>query len=40
VHSIFVSSIRYRIPGEMAAMPLAAIGLRSIVGRMRQEPPA
>ena len=40
VHSVFVSSIRYRIPGEIAAMPLAAIGLRSIVGRMRQEPSA
>jgi 4-amino-4-deoxy-L-arabinose transferase-like glycosyltransferase len=37
VHSVFVSSIRYRIPGEIAAMPLAAIGLRSIVGRVRRE---
>ena len=40
VHSVFVSSIRYRIPGEIAAMPLAAIGLRSIVGRVRREPSA
>ncbi len=40
VHSVFVSSIRYRIPGEIAAMPLAAIGFRSIVGRVRQEPSA
>jgi 4-amino-4-deoxy-L-arabinose transferase-like glycosyltransferase len=40
VHSVFVSSIRYRIPGEIAAMSLAAIGLRSIVGRVRQEPAA
>ncbi len=38
VHSVFVSSIRYRIPGEIAVMPLAAIGLRSIVGRLRREP--
>jgi hypothetical protein len=38
VHSVFVSSIRYRIPAEIAAMPLAAIGLRSIAGRARQEP--
>jgi 4-amino-4-deoxy-L-arabinose transferase-like glycosyltransferase len=38
VHSVFVSSIRYRIPGEIAVMPLAAIGLRSILGRVRQEP--
>jgi 4-amino-4-deoxy-L-arabinose transferase-like glycosyltransferase len=40
VHSVFVSSIRYRIPAEIAAMPLAAIGLRSIVRRLRQEPSA
>ena len=30
VHAVFVSSIRYRIPAEPAAMGLAAIGLRSI----------
>jgi 4-amino-4-deoxy-L-arabinose transferase-like glycosyltransferase len=40
VHCVFVSSVRYRIPGEIAAMPLAAIGFRAIVGRVRQEPSA
>jgi 4-amino-4-deoxy-L-arabinose transferase-like glycosyltransferase len=34
VHSVFVSSIRYRIPGEPAAMGLAAIGLTSIAARV------
>jgi 4-amino-4-deoxy-L-arabinose transferase-like glycosyltransferase len=38
VHSVFVSSIRYRIPAEIAAMPLAAIGLQAVLGRVRQEP--
>ncbi len=33
VHLVFVSSIRYRIPAEPAALGLAAIGLRSIVVR-------
>jgi hypothetical protein len=35
VHLVFVSSVRYRISGELAAMPLAAIGLGSIAGRVR-----
>jgi 4-amino-4-deoxy-L-arabinose transferase-like glycosyltransferase len=34
VHLVFVSSIRYRIPGEMVATSLAGIGLASIVGRV------
>jgi 4-amino-4-deoxy-L-arabinose transferase-like glycosyltransferase len=34
VHLVFVSSIRYRIPGEMVATSLAGIGFRSIVGRV------
>jgi hypothetical protein len=34
LHLVFVSSIRYRIPGEPAALGLAAIGLRSIADRM------
>ena len=33
VHLVFVSSIRYRIPAEPAALGLAAIGLRSILDR-------
>ena len=33
VHLVFVSSIRYRIPAEPAALGLAAIGLQSIVVR-------
>jgi len=33
VHLVFVSSIRYRIPGEIIAAPLAGIGFRSIVWR-------
>ncbi len=33
LHLVFVSSIRYRIPGEPAALGLAAIGLRSIAER-------
>jgi len=33
LHLVFVSSIRYRIPGEPAALGLAAIGLRSIARR-------
>jgi 4-amino-4-deoxy-L-arabinose transferase-like glycosyltransferase len=33
VHLVFVSSIRYRIPGEMAAAALAGIGFQSIVRR-------
>ncbi len=33
VHLIFVSSIRYRIPGEPAALALAAIGLRWVLDR-------
>ena len=35
VHLVFVSSIRYRIPGEMIAAPLAGIGLRSILRRVQ-----
>jgi hypothetical protein len=35
VHLVFVSSIRYRIPGEMAAAALGGIGLRSMLGRVR-----
>ena len=38
VHLVFVSSIRYRIPGEMIASALAGIGLRSILGARRREP--
>ena len=34
LHLVFVSSIRYRIPGEPAALGLAVIGLRSIADRM------
>jgi hypothetical protein len=34
VHCVFVSSIRYRIPAEPAAMVLAAIGLTSIATRI------
>ena len=34
IHLVFVSSIRYRIPGEPAALGLAAIGLRSIADRI------
>jgi 4-amino-4-deoxy-L-arabinose transferase-like glycosyltransferase len=34
LHLVFVSSIRYRIPGEPAALGLAAIALRSITDRM------
>ena len=33
VHMIFVSSIRYRIPGEIVATTLAGIGFKSIVCR-------
>ncbi len=33
LHLVFVSSIRYRIPGEPAALGLAAIGLRTIAER-------
>ncbi len=35
VHLVFVSSIRYRIPGEMIAAPLAGVGFRSLVWRER-----
>ena len=35
IHLVFVSSIRYRIPGEMAATALAGIGFASIVRRVR-----
>ena len=35
VHLVFVSSIRYRIPGEMVATSLAGIGFGSIVRRVR-----
>ena len=34
VHLVFVSSIRYRIPGEMVATGLAGIGFQSIVRRL------
>jgi len=37
VHLVFVSSVRYRISGELPAMALAAIGLRSIAARVRAE---
>jgi 4-amino-4-deoxy-L-arabinose transferase-like glycosyltransferase len=33
VHLVFVSSIRYRIPGEMVATTLAGIGFQSILSR-------
>ncbi len=36
VHMIFVSSIRYRIPGEMVAVSLAGIGFASIVSRLKR----
>ncbi len=36
IHLVFVSSIRYRIPGEMVAATLAGMGFRSIVGRTRR----
>jgi 4-amino-4-deoxy-L-arabinose transferase-like glycosyltransferase len=39
VHTIFVSSIRYRIPGEMVAAALAGIGWRSIILRKAQSAP-
>jgi 4-amino-4-deoxy-L-arabinose transferase-like glycosyltransferase len=35
VHLVFVSSVRYRISAAVAAMPLAAIGFRSIAGRVK-----
>ena len=35
VHMIFVSSIRYRIPGEMAATALAGYGFASLVRRWK-----
>jgi hypothetical protein len=34
VHLVFVSSIRYRIPGEMVATTLAGIGFQSIACRV------
>ena len=36
VHLVFVSSIRYRIPGEMVGATLAGMGFRSILGRTRR----
>jgi hypothetical protein len=35
VHLVFVSSIRYRIPGEMVAASLAGFGFQSIVSWIR-----
>jgi len=35
VHLVFVSSVRYRVSGELPAMALAGIGLRSVIGRVR-----
>jgi len=35
VHLVFVSSVRYRVSGEMAATALAGIGLRSMMSRVR-----
>ena len=44
LHMVFVSSIRYRIPGEVPAMGLAAVGLARALARARprvsNEPPA
>ncbi len=39
VHLVFVSSIRYRIPGEMVAATLAGFGFRLIVGSIRGQRP-
>ena len=36
VHLVFVSSIRYRIPAEIAAMGLAGFGLEAVVARVRE----
>jgi 4-amino-4-deoxy-L-arabinose transferase-like glycosyltransferase len=36
LHMVFVSSIRYRIPGEVPAMGLAAVGLGRAVARTRR----
>jgi 4-amino-4-deoxy-L-arabinose transferase-like glycosyltransferase len=39
VHLVFVSSIRYRIPGEMVAATLAGVGFRSILSRIHGHEP-
>jgi 4-amino-4-deoxy-L-arabinose transferase-like glycosyltransferase len=39
VHTVFVSSIRYRIPGEMVAAALAGIGWQSIMLRKGKSAP-
>lgn len=36
LHLVFVSSIRYRIPGEVPALGLAGLGLGRVVGRIRE----
>ena len=33
LHAVFASSMRYRIPGEMPALGLSAIGWASLIGR-------
>jgi 4-amino-4-deoxy-L-arabinose transferase-like glycosyltransferase len=35
LHMVFASSMRYRIPGEVPAMGLAAIGIHRVVGERR-----
>lgn len=37
LHLVFVSSIRYRIPGEVPAMALAAVGLGRLAGRRKAD---
>ncbi len=37
IHLVFVSSIRYRIPGEIVAATLAGMGYQSLVGRVRRQ---
>ena len=36
LHAVFVGSIRYRIPGALPAMGLAALGARSLLGGRRK----
>ncbi len=38
LHMVFASSMRYRIPGEMPALGLAAIGWVSGTARLRTSP--
>lgn len=37
LHSLFVSSLRYRLPAEYALLPLAAFGLLELIGRSEQQ---